>query len=547
MRENYAAASIKRKVGSLMRKKGYVKTLSLLLVTTLAAGTVLAGCGKKKVDYNMGDDGNGGGGGKLATRLNVPESYDGKLSDIDSETGLTDVSIKATEISVPDTDKMSIYKYDANSIDSDYKKRICESFYDVSAGIYEYNWDKPYKGDVEREIELAQSMADQATSDDDKSYFDSYIDSLKEELKNATEERVGAGEYTADAFVGTVGSNMYMISFNTGDSGSGGGFDIDYYPSDQMINYKPKEGAASVYCYSGEYYDGEDSANSAALSKEDASQKGIDFLASCGITDVVETDVTDLIWEYNDASYNIVAAEKNGYMVTYKRSIDGIAPYTPSVYGIDSLTSGDTWYDTVDETFQLSIDDNGIVQANCVDALKATKDKQDNVDLLSWDDILKKLPTAVNTYYKDNKTQYSTVEFNDVSLTYYKVKDGDGYKYTPVWAFAQCEKNDKGDLDKDYPIQLIMLDATNGELIDLKALLDTNSYMDNTISSTIDSVDGDGDMVIGSDDTGDMTLEGSTDDASDGGDSASDDDAVDISDLDVDLGDSVVTEESSEQ
>ena len=187
MRENYAAASIKRKVGSLMRKKGYVKTLSLLLVTTLAAGTVLAGCGKKKVDYNMGDDGNGGGGGKLATRLNVPESYDGKLSDIDSETGLTDVSIKATEISVPDTDKMSIYKYDANSIDSDYKKRICESFYDVSAGIYEYNWDKPYKGDVEREIELAQSMADQATSDDDKSYFDSYIDSLKEELKNATE------------------------------------------------------------------------------------------------------------------------------------------------------------------------------------------------------------------------------------------------------------------------------------------------------------------------------------------------------------------------
>ena len=105
MHENYAAASIKRKVGSLMRKRGYVKTLSLLLVTTLAAGTVLAGCGKKKVDYNMGDDGNGGGGGKLATRLNVPESYDGKLSDIDSETGLTDVSIKATEISVPDKSK----------------------------------------------------------------------------------------------------------------------------------------------------------------------------------------------------------------------------------------------------------------------------------------------------------------------------------------------------------------------------------------------------------------------------------------------------------
>ncbi len=529
-----------------MRKKGCVKALSLLLVTSLAAGTVLAGCGKKKVDYSMGDDSNGGGGGKLSTRLNVPESYDGKLSDIDSETGLTDVSIKATEITVPDTDKMSIYKYDANTIDSEYKKRICESFYDVSAGIYEYSWDKPYKGDVEREIESAQSMADQATSDDDKSYFDSYIESLKEELKNATDERAGAGDYTADAFVGTVGSNMYMISFNTGDYGSGGGFDIDYYPSDQLINYKPKEGAASVYCYSGEYYDGEDSANSASISKEDAAQKGIDFLASCGITDVIQTDATDLIWEYNDASYNTVAAEKNGYMVTYKRSIDGVAPYTPSVYGIDSLTSGDTWYDTVDETFQLSIDDNGIVQAYCVDALKATNDKQDNVDLLSWEDILKKLPTAVNTYYKDNKTQYSTVEFNDVSLTYYKIKDGDGYKYTPVWAFAQCEKNENGDLDKNYPIQLIMLDATNGDLIDLKSVLDTNSYGDDVISSTYTD-DEDGDMVIGSDDTSDMILEDSSDGTSDGSDSESNDDAIDINDLDVDLGDAVVTEEASEQ
>ena len=39
-----------------MKKKGYGKALTLLLVTSLVAGTVLTGCGKKKVDYNMGDD-----------------------------------------------------------------------------------------------------------------------------------------------------------------------------------------------------------------------------------------------------------------------------------------------------------------------------------------------------------------------------------------------------------------------------------------------------------------------------------------------------------
>ena len=152
----------------------------------------------------------------------------------------------------------------------------------------------------------------------------------------------------------------------------------------------------------------------------------------------------------------------------------------------------------------------------------------------------------MNTYYKDNKTQYSTVEFNDVSLTYYKIKDGDGYKYTPVWAFAQCEKNENGDLDKNYPIQLIMLDATNGDLIDLKSVLDTNSYGDDVISSTYTD-DEDGDMVIGSDDTSDMILEDSSDGTSDGSDSESNDDAIDINDLDVDHGDAVVTEEASEQ
>ena len=139
-------------------------------------------------------------------------------------------------------------------------------------------------------------------------------------------------------------------------------------------------------------------------------------------------------------------------MVTYKRSVDGVAPYTPNVYGLDTLaTSDETWYDTMDETFQLGIDDNGLISAYCLDSFRATGDKKDNVDLISWDDALKKLPEAVNKYYTDNKTQYSTIEFNDVRLTYYKLKDGDKYTYSPVWVFAQCDKMEDGSLDKDYP------------------------------------------------------------------------------------------------
>ena len=528
-----------------MRKTGYGKTLALLLVTTLAASTVLGGCGKKKVDYSMGDDGNGSGGGKLSSRLKVPESYNGKLEGISADTGLTSVTVDASTIEVPDSDKMSVLYYEANKSDNEYKKRICENFFDVSAGVYLYSWDKPYKEDIQREIDSLQKMAEQATSDDDKSYYDDYMKSLKEQLKTATDEREGAGDYSGDAFIGSVGENMFMIMFNTSDDGSSSGFSIDYYPSDQLINYKPKEGATNVFCYSSEYYDGADSANTASISKEDASQKGLDFLASCGITDIIETDNQDLLWEYSDAQYNTVAAEKSGYMVTYKRSIDGVAPYTPSVYNIDSMNSDDTvWYDTMDETFQLGIDDNGIIQAYCYDMFRATGDKDDNVDLLTWDDALKKLPDAVNKYYTDNKTSYSDITFNDVRLSYYKIKDGDKYKYIPVWAFAQCDKLDEGGLDVDNPIQLIMLDATTGDLVNLKDVLESQSYDDDMVlDGEYDESDGD---ITAEDD---ISIDDSADDSDDSNDATTVDDstdsadgATDINDTDVDLGGDAVTE-----
>lgn len=528
-----------------MKKKGYGKALTLLLVTTLAASTVLAGCGKKKVDYNMGDDENGsGGGGKLASRLDVPDSYEGAVEGIDSETGLTDVKVNASKIVVPDTDKMSVLYYEQNTVDNEYKKRVCENFFDVSAGVYMYSWEKPYKGDLEREIENYQKLAEQVTSDDDKSYFDDYISSLKEQLKTASDEREGAGDYSADAFVGSKGENMYMISFNSTETGSSGGFSIDYYPSDQLINYRPKEGASNLYCYSSDYYDGADTANTATTSQDDAIQQGLNFLAGCGISDVIETNCTDLMWEYSDSSYNTVASEKSGYVVTYKRSVDGIAPYTPYVYNIDSLNSSDdTWYDTMDETFELSIDDNGIVSGYCYDYFKATGDKDENVDLISWKDALKALPKAVNKYYSDNKTQYSSIEFNDVELAYYKIKDGDKYKYTPVWVFAQCEKSEdatsstsENGLDTSNPTQLVMLDATNGDLIDLKNALSAQTY------STDDTMDG---MIVGGDEDSDFTVsdDASSDDSSDeSSDDSASDDAVDINDVDAQTDDSATAE-----
>ena len=137
----------------------------------------------------------------------------------------------------------------------------------------------------------------------------------------------------------------------------------------------------------------------------------------------------------------------------------------------------------------------------------------------------------------DNKTQYSTIEFNDVRLTYYKLKDGDKYTYSPVWVFAQCDKMEDGSLDKDYPIQLIMLDATTGDMIDLKDVLNQQTYDSSVVDSVIDS---DSDFDISDDSLIDETDITDTDDADSSDESSAD--AIDIGDADIDMGDQDTTE-----
>jgi hypothetical protein len=530
----------KRKVGSQMRRMRHRKAVASLLVVALAAGTAMTGCGKKTVDYGVdGEKGKSGDGAKLASKLNVPESCDETLEGIDSETGLTQVTVKDDSIEIPDKDSMSVMYYEENAVDNDYRKRVCESFFDTDAGIYVYDWEKPYKEDVQNQIDTYQTLIDQSTDEDEKSYLEEYLETLQDELKTATDEREGAGDYTADTYVGYVGENMFMIGFTSADYGTGGGFYIDYYPSDSLIEYRPKDGATNLYSYSSEYGDDvEDTTNLASMSKDEAVAKGLEFLASCGISDVVETSAVDLLWEYSDASYNTVADEYDGYVVTFMRSVDGVSPYSPYVYNIDILNSDDEWYDSVSESFELNIDDNGIVSAYCNDVLKATDDKDANVDIISWDDALAALPDAINTYYTAHSTQYSTIEFNDVRLAYYLIQDGDTYKYTPVWVFAQADSDAEDGLDVDYPIQLVMLDATTGELIDLTKVLTSESYSDE------DTLDYDDYYDEGSDDE---ISDGDTDTyIDDDGNIILDDNAIEIVDENSESETEAATEESED-
>ena len=59
---------------------------------------------------------------------------------------------------------------------------------------------------------------------------------------------------------------------------------------------------------------------------------------------------------------------------------------------------------------------------------------------------------------------YNSVEFNDVRLTYFRIKTGDGeYEAIPVYSFAQLDS----DHSDTYPIQLVLIDARDGSEVSM--------------------------------------------------------------------------------
>ena len=471
-----------------------------------------------------------GDSGALASRLGIPESYEGDIEVGDS--GLKSIKIKDDDISIPSSDSMSIINYKSNTFDNAYKQKVCEAVFDKSKGIYVYDWEHQTKSDLQSQIDSFQAMLEEAKASGDtetESYCNEYISYLEDEMTNATDERTGAGDYSATDFIGNIGDYEYMLSFSDSEEGLGANFELSYYPSEGLINYKPHEGATYVYAYDAQYGDedvDESMPNSCTFTQDEAGSLAQEFLSSCGIDDVIPTYTSQLLWEYYDTSYDVVATEYDGYIMTFGRSVNGTAPYSADLSMVDSLSSDDdVWYDSTSETFTIQVDSNGVINASCYPLLAPTGDEQKNVELMSWKDLLSALNKNVPAYYTENKTTYNEIEYNDVRLTYYCMKDESQeniYQYVPVWIFAQADEED-GTYDYDYPVQAIMVNAVDGTIYDLKEVLqstDASAYYDDTMDSTY-TIGGEED---GSDEYDDDTIIG--------GDDGSDDTDIDSSDVD---------------
>lgn len=447
------------------------KITAWMLAGTMSVLMLTSGCGKKEVDYNMGDNPSGNGSsteGGLAGRLGIPESCDVSINT--GSSGLQSINLTDDEVGIPSSDGMSVGYYEQIQIDNAYKQQLVESFLDKGQGIYERDYEHRIKSEIEAEIEsIKQDQANMAEQGYTDPWYDSYIAQLEEELQDAPDEYPAAGDYSGSDFIGMMDGREYSVSIYVNEEIDAPGMTANLMPMDEF-QYRPYEGATNGYCYDGPLTKDFTENNYCQMTEEEACGVADEFLSRCGVTDMVQAETHVLEWDYYDGnSGEDIATEYDGYVIHYNRGINGTPAYQGQVYNVDNLNMDDAWINMPSETFCVYVDDNGVLEANWTILYTATGEEETNVDLMTWDEMLEAANENIPAYYEKYPTNYKKIDFNDVRLSYYPVVDEgkeNSYKYIPVWVFSQYEEYVDSD-ESAYPRQLVILNAMDGTVIDL--------------------------------------------------------------------------------
>lgn len=456
------------------------KMAAMLLVGMLAVSTAATGCGKKDVDYDV--DGNGGSGsgssadsGSLQGKYGIPESCDTQIATGDS--GIQKIAIDAEEVIVPDPGDLYVASYKKKTTTNDDKKQTVEAVFDKDKGIYEYDYEKRTKSDIQEEIDMYENEKKKNSSDTDMaSYYDTWIEDLKTEMQTAPDEYPAAGDYSGDAFIGSIGDQKFTISTPDEDNGSTG---YSLYLTGDTLTYRPKDGANGCYSTSlDDYmqYESDDAGsvdanmNKCTFSEDEARQMADDFLAKVGCTDASLKKTSALCWVYYDNDGNNLETEVDGYTFIYSRAINNQPTATVNAWNVENLQQDNASIDIPTEECSVSIDSNGINGANWCEYLEADGEPQ-AAEILSYKDLLAKLDETVPEYYSKYPSNYKKIEFNGMELTYYLKKgekDGE-FDYVPAWILSQYDEYQDYS-EKDNPTQLVVIDARDGSVIDLLEL-----------------------------------------------------------------------------
>ena len=475
------------------------KMMALFLAGSLAAGTVFTGCGKQADDPNSGADSGyqadngqagkttesdmniaGGDSGTLQARYQIPESC--KQDIAVGDTGLKQITIDDDTVTIPDTGDMYIAHFKKKTVGNAERRQVAEAVFDTDQKIYAVPDGKRSRAEVQADIDWCKDL--QKQSGDAEGYYSSMIAGYEAELKDALDEYPEAGDYSASTYKGMAGGNACTLyAADTSKDNLGWSYSID-----DLLAYKPKDGAEGVYTLGLDDYETyrdeetnitEDDVNSCTITQDKAERLANDFLSKVGVTDMMLKKTAPLCWVYysSESKSGDMAVDIDGYIFTYGRAINSQPVSVVNAGLADNLSWDPETQQQTDlmatipaEECIISIDANGVVPANWVDFLEEAG-QQEPAKLLSFDEILAKANETVPAYYKKYPTRYNKIEFNDLTLSYYLKQGTDeaSFDYVPAWIFSQYTET-TGYTDTVNQEQLVVIDATDGSVIDLLEL-----------------------------------------------------------------------------
>lgn len=464
---------------------------------------VLCSCSDGKVDYSLDTEGseqeNSGG---LAQFAELPRWTDEwEITGAGGEVATFQVD---AEITVPDTDTMSVAEVEETVIDGAFKERLAQTFFGEEPVYYHDKMHIPKEElqerieEIENEIqvkrddigmfqELAERNEDapeemeryQGYVQDAQEGIDEYeavIADYQELMSAAPGQYVPAEEFAeCDEYVSYLNGQKYFFRIYTPESEPKSdlvdmrldGEDtvtIVLEPEDSLESWRPEELKDKKNWITFTSADVEGGVNQCEITKEEAREQAERFVEQAGFSHQTCNYAEDIVWcgydQNADGSWKNEEYVTKGYVFSFVTSVDGRTPLSGfSNYYYDRrwlAGNGYGWQDRI----SIMVNNDGVVRVFICNPITVTR-VTGNVGLLPFQtvqDILQaEITEHADRYDLENPKPSSIMELN-----YLRVKDEQRekmYSYIPVWELSY-QGNTNLDGVRHHPIFVNAIDGS---------------------------------------------------------------------------------------
>ncbi len=448
-----------------MIKVKYIRSAVFLMLFFL----LLEGCKKKDISYNVDKADNDS---IMKSSLTVPDSCTYEFNT--SGTDINKICLDTKNIVVPNVDNMPTVYYEKIKLSSEYRKHIAENLFDISDGIYVYD-GKSMSSQMLAELEEYYSVCvEKARKKNDgtaEPIYEDMLASIKNQYASA-KELEPTEDYEGYYYIGFINGKRYLLDFSI----VGGGFELKRYPEEFTVDMISAEDKTQAACFT-KYGDGMEQdlintndLNVSTMSKEDAVTQSMNFLSDLGIMDITSVEAAAAEWRCYDLLWGEEGSSTiyDGYYVTFTNDVNSVIPYLGYYDWVNSLkVKGEYKEGLTVQTYEVCINDNGIIKAVCHDKYCKAEKAEENQQLMSWNEMLEVVDLYIDEYYTSKKISGDII-FNHVELTYFMTKiNDDEYALKPVWVFSSLEDVMISYNVDMYPTELLIVDAITGIPIEI--------------------------------------------------------------------------------